>query len=1105
MTTKQLLRTAAVSFAALTMSTASAQFSTFPPIQKPGAEKSAGSMHRVSPNLDKESGIMMYAVTTGDATMYNSWVSLRANNASSLTRHFAWLDYTGDDDVYRINIQPAAGAYNPDDGKYYVMLTFVYDCYWNVKGSFNYIPQHWYSIDLDNGATQPVEIANLKTWSKEQGWESYSMDPNAPHWGLWMDMAFDPIDETMYAMAQSEETPTDENPFHSAIVRVQLHDGKYVVKKQLAGHYYLGFTYDLDGNVYAARWTTDPRDQINGSVIVELDRDTFEEKREVAQLEKDGMPFKLCYNGTLDVDRATGELYFAGADFDSGRQYLFKINPKTGTSTHLSSFSYDNIAGLHIPYVGTENRNAPARVTDLHTEAAENGANSVTVKWTNPTTQWNLEDLTSLTGVKIYRDNMNGQPIVDLKDNLTVGGESSYVDNTTQGLHTYYVIPYNENGDGISDSIAAFVGKDTPDAPLNLNVWASNAQTVGLEWQAPTTGLHNGWFDNSNITYTITRSDGAVVAENITNTYAYDTNFEGAPMTMYTYTVTSNNADGEGGSAVSQPVLAGSEYPIPYTFDFSSMSDRSAFSTYSSTWNNWENSTWQSEWYIYTDNTAKYDAYLLTPIFNVKAGHTYRVTWNLQFNQNGTNVHTFEHTAGPSGSEQTAYAQDEYDETLTGAYFQEGVSTGEYTADADGKYMFGLHLTTEGAQYDKISVVGVTVEEVFDNDVAAKSLNGFPRILKGKAQGYTVNVHNSGRTEQNNIKIQTGYKNRRGEFIVLGETTHTEALPAGEKRNITVPTTADFENGTSIDLCARIMVEGDESVDNDICPSIPVMVEDIEGADAFNAEFIGDKLSTGDYGDTNVPFTTYSPNTTSVTIYPLSLLATTGKEPYEISRIGFTSYNSIDISECDVKVYMGTTDDKMFTVDANWSVDNVISPSDLQLVYSGVSTAMKKGSDGISIQFDEPFLYNGTSNLVVALEVTCHSGTGNYGIHWNTWDREVGKYQSIKTNSTTWDPGKVSRGDGMPDLHMAVKAMGLSDSVENISAEAAFGMTLNGRTIYLSGNVKSLNVYDLAGRHIESKDVTGRNSVSLNVPDGIYLIKAADANGNARTLKAAIR
>jgi len=1089
------------------MSTASAQFSTFPPIQKPGAEKSAGSMHRVSPNLDKESGIMMYAATNGDATMYNSWVSLRANRPSFLTRHFAWLDYTGDDDVYRVNVQPAAGAYNPDDGKYYVMLTFVYDCYWNFKGTFNYIPQHWYSIDLANGATQPVEVANLKTWSKEKGWESYSMDPNAPHWGLWSDMSFDPVDETMYALAQTEETLSDDNPYHSTIVQVQLKDGSYRVKKELRGHYYLGFTYDLDGKVYAARWTTDPRDQINGSVIVELDRETFEEKREVAKLEKDGMPFKLCYNGTLDVDRATGELYFAGADFDSGRQYLFKINPKTGTSTYISAFSYDNIVGLHIPYVGTENRNAPARVTNMHTEAAENGANSVTIKWTNPTTQWNLEDLTSITGVKIYRDDMNGEPVANITDNVTVGGESSYVDNTTQGLHTYYVIPYNENGDGVSDSIAAFVGKDTPDAPKNLNVQIQSSTNVYLSWSEPTTGLHDGWFDNSNIKYTITRSDGVVVAENITDKQYNDTKFDDAPMSLYTYTVTSSNADGEGGSAVSEPVLAGSDYPIPYTFDFSNATDRDAFSIYNPTsYTNWSNTAYMNAWSIYTyDNDPKLDAYLCTPLFNVKAGHTYRVTWNLKFDMAGSTVHTYELTAGPSSSEQTAFAQDSYDESLTGAYAQETVSTGEYTAEADGKYMFGFHLTTDGLRYEQISIVGVKVEEVFSNDVAANSLNGFPRILKGKAQGYTVNVHNSGRTEQNNIKVQTGYKNRRGEFIVLGETTHTEALPGGEKRNITVPTTADFENGTSIDLCARIMVEGDESVDNDICPSIPVMVEDIEGADAFNAEFIGDKLSTGDYGDTNVPFTTYSPNTTSVTIYPLSLLATTGKEPYKISRIGFTSYNSIDISECDVKVYMGTTDDKMFNLDANWSVDNVISPSDLQLVYSGVSTAMKEGADGISIQFDEPFLYNGTNNLVVALEVTCHSGTGNYGIHWNTWDREVGKYQSIKTNSTTWDSGKVSRGDGMPDLHMAVVAMGLSDSVENISAEAAFGMTLNGRTIYLSGNVKSLNVYDLAGRHIDSKDVTGRNSVSLNVPDGIYLIKAADANGNARTLKAAIR
>lgn len=1096
-----LLRNVAFALAALTAGTVSAQPSTFPPLAKAGFGQPPRHAQRISPNLDKESGIMMYAATNADGTLYNSWTSFRAKNASDLTRYFSWVDYTGDDELYRTKVRPAAGAYNPDDGKYYVMLTFVYDCIWNVGSSFNYVPQHWFSIDLANGATTPVEIADLRDWSSEQGWDSYSLDVNAPHWGLWMDMSFDPVDETMYAMAQSEQTITEDNPYHSAIVQVQLKDGKYRVKKELTGRYYLGFTYDLDGNVYAARWVEDTSGQITGSAIVELDRETFEEKGVVTNLYRDGQPFKLCYNGTLDVDRATGELYYAGADLDYGRQYLFKVNPKTGDCTYLSSLAWDNIVGMHIPYIGTGDRNAPARVENLYTEFAPDGSNSITIKWTNPTVKWNLEDLNSIDGVKIFRDDLNSEPIAVIKENVIPGGESSFVDdNASQGLHTYYVIPFNDNGDGISDSIAAFVGKDTPDAPLYVDGYGSGTFSM-IQWTAPETGLHNGWFDDTTLKYKVTRSDGVVVAENVTDNYAYDNMLDDAPMMKYTYKVTSSNADGEGGSAETSGWVVGAAYQAPYTFDFESLSERSGFKGYnpSSSWSSWENSQWQPEWYIYTESSSSLDDYLLTPQFNVQAGHTYRLRWNLQF-YNNLNVHTFELTAGKSEQEQMSFADYTFDETETGAVNQETEASGVFTADADGKYLFGLHVTTEGSAYDKISVIGVTVEEVLEDDLQAKSVSGFPRINNGTSQNYSVSVYNSGRNSQSDFKVQTGYTTRKGEFVTLGETTYSETLDADKTVSISVPTTVDFESGTIIDLCGRVLLENDEYTGNDICPATSVRVDDIEGAEAFNAEFTGSKLFSGDgWGDTNIPFGTYRANTTSVTIYPASQLSCSQAGPYTITRIGYIAFNKMNISPCDVKVYMGTTDDEMFV---GGPVENVISPSDLELVYSGETTAMYAGFDGISINLDNPYEYDGTKNLVVALEVVCHSGIGGWNIFWNKWDSEMGKYQSIRTNSLEWNPDSMYALDGMPDLHLAVESKG--SGVEVINHNADLSIAMNGRTVFVNGNADTLYVYDLAGRLVEVRGFNGLDQLSLDVTDGIYLIKVVDAAGNARTLKATV-
>lgn len=1060
-------------------------------------------MQRVSPNQDKESGILMYAATSADGTMYPSWTSFRANRTNPLTRYFSWIEYTDLDDVYRNNLQPATGAYNPEDGKYYLMLTFVYDCIWNYKQSFNYIPQKWFSIDLANGATKAVEIADLREYSKEQGWLTYSTDANAPHWGLWMDMSFDPIEGTMYALAQSEQTITDDNPYHSAIVQVNLTNGNYRVKKELTGRYYLGFTYDLDGKLYAARWTTDASNKINGSVIVELDRESFAEIRTVTELKKYGDPFQLCYNATMDVDRATGEIYFVGADFNGGHQSLFKINTKTGESTYLSGFSYDNVVGLHIPYVGTEHRNAPARVSNLRTEFAPDGANSITIKWTNPTTKWNLEDLTSMDGVKIYRDDMNGEPIAVVKDNAAPGAEASYVDDkATPGLHTYYVIPYNENGDGISDSIAAFVGKDTPDAPVNVDGYGSGTFSM-VYWEAPKTGLHDGWFDDTSLKYTVTRSDGTVIAEDITDTQVYDTKLDDAPMMLYSYTVTASNADGLGGSAESQSWLAGAAYKAPCTFDFvANPSDVGAFTGYnpSAGYTSWTSDNyWRYAWILEITSTSKYDEYLFSPQIDMKAGHTYRLRWNMEFEQN-CNIHSFEMTYGTKEDEQTVIAEKEFDETATGAVQQTTQFVDEFTVTEDGKYLLGLHVTSENAQWDYIRVKGLVVEEVLGTDLQAKSITGFPRINRAKEQNYLVSVYNSGKNDVSGFKVEAGYTNRKGEFVALGETTYSGTLAGGETKQVSVPVIADYESGTQFDLCARVIAEGDEYAGNDICDATSITVEEIEGADGFNAEFIGSKLSSGDgYGDTNVPFTTFSPNTTSVTIYPASMLVTDKAAPYEITRIGYTAYSKIQLAPCDVKVYIGTTDDEMFTGDP---VSNVISPSDLELVYEGKTTAMFTGPDGISINFDTPYLYDGNKNLVVALETVCNTGNGNWYINWNTWDREVGRYQSLKTNAVEWKPADAAKWDGMPDLHLALKSF---VGIDGINADAAFGLALNGRTVLINGNAEALRVYDLAGRLLGAYNVKGLSQMTLNVPDGIYLIKAVDAAGNARALKAAVR
>lgn len=1082
------------------------RFSSFPPLSK-GEVSEMPRPLKVSPNQDKESGVKMYGATNSDGTMYCSWTSFRSLNLNSINRHFTWIDAIGDDDFDRGRVIPATGAYNPEDGKYYVMISFVYDCVWAYRQVYNYEPDHWFSIDIKNSPEGPAVMLNtLQSYATAQGWDSYSMDPNAPHWGLWMDMAFDPVDGVMYAMAQSEETITEENPFHSALVQVSLSDGMYRVKKQLSGKYYLGFTYDMDGKIYAARWTEDASGDIVGSAIVELDRSTWQETRVVAELRKDGLPFQLCYNGTLEVDRTTGDLYYAGCDYNNGYQYLFKIDPTTGENTCLGSFTYNNITGLHIPYLEADSRDCPARVENLKTAFAEGGINEITLTWTNPSKQWNLEELESLTGVRIYRDDIESEPIADLTEGVTVGGDMSYVDKTAeQGLHTYYLIPYSDKGDGVVDNIAAFVGRDLPGNPVITQAYANTPDRAYIEWTAPETGANDGWFDASSLKYTVVRSDGEIVVDKTTQLSVSDTPGAGVPMGLYTYKVTALNDDGTGLSSETERMMFGSAYTVPFTFDFDDETQKSSFTGYSRTGSLWTADEYNPRW-SYDYGGGSVNDYLFTPQFVLQGGHKYRTTWNVSFYTQYT-AHRFRFTVGKTKDAQTSYANEEYDETISGEVYQAHDFSNTFTADEDGEYYLGLNLVTQTGQWDYIYVNGMSIEEVFGNDLQAYSVYGFPKLNRGASQVYNVTVYNCGENTQSAYKVQTGYVTRKGEFIVLGETEDVPAVEGDSKVVVKVPTTADYDSGSTFDLCARVVLEGDENTGNDISGSMTITMEDVEGVSGFNAEFVGTTKYEKDLGDNTIPFATYFAYTSSVSIYPAEMLNYETDNNLVISRIGFVCDANLDIPSVNMKVYIGETTQSQFV---GSPVGNPILPSSLSLVFDGtVETYIWSGQRcGLSVTLDQTYTYDPGKNLVVAVSVENLYGNGViWGPHWVGWDRDLGFARSIRCYSLEW-PSNLTNvyplsDSPLPDLHLAVSELSGVDTVD--LSDSALTVKVVGKTVYLSGDATSLRVVDLAGRVVDTRVLNGEHSVTLDVPAGVYVISAADSSGDRQVVKASIR
>lgn len=279
---------------------------------------------------------------------------------------------------------------------------------------------------------------------------------------------------------------------------------------------------------------------------------------------------------------------------------------------YLKSAAYQGNCGFQ-KFVINKIAPVPAHVSNLTATVGEAGAMSVTLSWTNPSTDSNGSALEKFTGLKVYRGTTE---IADLQG--VIGEERSFTDNAvpSAGTYTYSVLAYNVDGSAPGDApsvTTAWVGPDTPNAVSNLAA-AVNGDAVTLTFDAPTASAHGGYVDYTQLAYRITRN--AVVLEETFAGNTYNDNV--TSFGNYTYTVQAVYA-GNTSSSQSVSVTAGEGYAVPYSESFDT---QAAFDLYtkinaggsSRTWTYysskklaqyWENATNVNQWLINRPSNLK--------------------------------------------------------------------------------------------------------------------------------------------------------------------------------------------------------------------------------------------------------------------------------------------------------------------------------------------------------------------------------------------------------------------------------------------------------------------------------------------------------------------
>lgn len=989
-----------------------------------------------------------------------------------------------------------AGAYH--NGEYYGYKVRTY--------SFGIImPDSWIRVNTTDGSFKILQ-------------EMYDL-PGAPQWQakqFTYDLASNPEDGYLYGLVQSDKTNASGN-VTSKIVAIDDSDGSHAWEVKQLDEYYFCFAYDYDGKCWGIRWDYNNKGEITGTVLDVMDPEDNYEITRSNTLTVDGRTWKPYYNHSLTFDYTTGDLWWYACDMETN-QKLIKIDPLTFATVNKGTPGYaESLVGLYVPFQTADSRTAPCRVEDLSFTIDPNGANKVTLNWTNPTRTWGLRNLKDLDKVIIYRDASGGTPVATLDASGKVGQKMSWTDETaTQGVHTYYVVATVTEGElGVERSIEAYVGRDKPGPVNNLHAATPDGKTETLTWEKPTTGDSEGWFDDSDLSYNITRLPDNKDLGTVKTLSFEDKDIPEA--LSYSYLVTPKSVDGEGTPTESNSVLAGQAVVVPFSSIFDTKVEADRFSIIDK---NRDGSTFEWGYNTVRNNrrcmTFLHTAYgnddiLASPVLKVKKGNTYRVKYELTVGGYGDSSRIYlHHFRLVGGKEATAEGMNTVFDEVEEFRFATKDPTQTYTtyfeAPEDGDYYIGLEVLTDGEADAWLYCDAFEIINAPDDDLAIEDVDTHLTLSNQKDNDFTVTVYNNGKNRQDKYKVELATLNYLGEPVVFASTEATAPVESHSTAKVAIKGHPEYTSDHRI--VAIVTLEGDGNDDNNVSEPIDVTVDEGEPYTVTVGE-VDDRVIS-----TSIPMSFYLPYSASQTIYNPAM---TGIEAdsedgmITIDRIAW-EYNALDEFEgTKLQVYITQTDREGYTEGYREFIPVTGSPD-----FDGEVT-IERNTSYMNINLDREVKIDPTKPFMVT--VTKHeTGHSDYISYFRIFDSNwySDLFHSMRYEGTRAftpaSPTGFEKCFGVPDapvLHIAARGMKGNSGIGEIvmvGGNAAVVYDAVTKSVVSKGfGIDKVEVFNLGGAKVADKRGNGANSVALDLASGIYLIRVSDARGESVSLKAVVK
>ncbi|MDE6648422.1 MAG: choice-of-anchor J domain-containing protein [Muribaculaceae bacterium] len=267
-----------------------------------------------------------------------------------------------------------------------------------------------------------------------------------------------------------------------------------------------------------------------------------------------------------------GKLYWA-ASSELYYSTLFQVDLTDGHLTTVETFYSDKEIVAMSAISPKPSTSAPAKAEDL--KITTNGdLLTFGLSFTIPSRTYGASFLTGNVDYEVIIDGVTAKTGTDLPGSnvdLTLTAENA-------GNHYISVILSNASGNSEKSSLRQWIGIDEPMPVTDVKVIKESDTELTVAWDAPKNSVNGGFFDNSRLSYTVTRlPDYKIVSQNQKGLSFTDDLSALKGQSLVRYIITPYADTVEGASVTSEGIIMGKAFQVPIEFTFDTEEDYNIF------------------------------------------------------------------------------------------------------------------------------------------------------------------------------------------------------------------------------------------------------------------------------------------------------------------------------------------------------------------------------------------------------------------------------------------------------------------------------------------------------------------------------------------------